>query len=54
MDSLSDILDLRNWNLRAFDPISDANEEDRLFEEEIKMFYSKELNYLEKQLESLY
>ena len=41
LDSLSDILDVRNWNLSAFDPESDTNEKDAAFEEESVTMLSK-------------
>jgi len=41
LDSLSDILDIRNWNFACFDPDSDANKEDKAFLEEVENMLKK-------------
>ena len=47
LDALSDLFDIRNWNLNAFDPKSESNKEtetqsqDFLFEKERKAMIQK-------------
>ena len=41
LDSLSDIFDIRNWNLSAFDPESDMNKDDESFQAELQEMLKK-------------
>ena len=41
LDSLSDILDIRNWNMKCFDPDSDANKDDEAFQGEVQIMLQK-------------
>ena len=41
LDEMSDVLDIRNWNLKAFNPTATENEKDEMFESEMEKMMVK-------------
>ena len=41
LENMSDVLDLRNWNISAFDPALDENEKDESIQKEIEKMVKK-------------